>query len=39
MHNGRFDVRNGRALRAPACIDLRSYKTKIEEGKIWIELD
>ena len=39
MHNGRFDVRSGRALRAPACIDLRSYKTKIENGKVWIDFE
>jgi 3-phenylpropionate/trans-cinnamate dioxygenase ferredoxin subunit len=39
MHNGRFDVRSGRALRAPACIDLRSYKTRIQDGKVWIELE
>ncbi len=25
LHNGRFDVTSGRALRAPACDDLRTY--------------
>lgn len=39
MHNGRFDVRNGRALRAPACIDLRTYPTKVEHGTVWINVD
>ena len=39
MHNGRFDVRDGRAVRAPACIDLRTYPAKVEKGMVWIEVD
>ena len=37
-HNGRFDIRDGRPLRAPACIALRTYATKIEDGTIFLGL-
>ena len=36
-HNGRFDVRDGRPLSAPAC-ELRTYRAKIEGGRILIEV-
>lgn len=37
-HNGLFDYRNGRALRAPVCVDLRSYSTRVEMGRVQVEL-
>jgi 3-phenylpropionate/trans-cinnamate dioxygenase ferredoxin subunit len=37
-HNGRFDVRDGRALSAPACEKLRTYRAKVENGRILIEV-
>ena len=37
-HNAIFDYRTGEALRAPACVDLATYPTKIEDGRIWIEI-
>lgn len=37
-HNGRFDIRNGRALNAPARIDLQTYKVRIEQGDVFIEI-
>lgn len=39
MHNGRFDIRDGRALRAPACIDLKTYPAKVEGEIIFIQTD
>ena len=36
MHNGRFDIRDGRALGAPACVDLKTYPAKIENGIIFM---
>jgi len=39
MHNGRFDIRNGRALGAPACIDLKTYPAKVEGDVIFIQVD
>jgi 3-phenylpropionate/trans-cinnamate dioxygenase ferredoxin component len=37
-HNGRFDIRDGRAVRVPACIDVRIYPTKVEGGDVYIEI-
>ena len=37
-HNGVFDYRTGEALRAPPCINLRSYPVKVEDGQVYIEV-
>jgi 3-phenylpropionate/trans-cinnamate dioxygenase ferredoxin component len=37
-HNGRFDIRDGRALGAPVCVNLKTYPAKVEGGNILIEL-
>ena len=37
-HNGRFDVRDGRALCAPVCENLETYPAKVEAGRILIEV-
>jgi 3-phenylpropionate/trans-cinnamate dioxygenase ferredoxin subunit len=34
-HNGRFDIRDGRALGAPVCV---TYAAKVEDGKVWVQL-
>ena len=38
LHQGRFDVRNGKALSAPVCVDLKSWPVKIENGEIYLDL-
>lgn len=38
MHNGRFDFTTGKALSAPACIDLKTYPVKVENGRVFIGL-
>ena len=38
-HQGRFDIRNGKALRAPACGDLRTHAVKIEAGAVYLGTD
>jgi 3-phenylpropionate/trans-cinnamate dioxygenase ferredoxin subunit len=38
-HNGRFDFRTGRALGAPAIVDLKIYPVKIEDGCVHIDID
>jgi 3-phenylpropionate/trans-cinnamate dioxygenase ferredoxin subunit len=38
MHNGRFDFRTGRALGAPAIVDLRTYPVKVEDGYVYIDV-
>jgi len=35
-HNGTFDYRTGEALRAPACINLNTYETKIDGDNVLI---
>jgi 3-phenylpropionate/trans-cinnamate dioxygenase ferredoxin component len=37
-HQAAFDYRTGEALRAPACVNLRTYKTKVENGRVLIEI-
>ncbi len=37
-HNGRFDIRDGRALCAPVCVNLKTYPAKVEGGVIFIEV-
>lgn len=36
--NGRFDIRDGRATRVPACINMKIYRSKIEDEDIYIEI-
>ncbi len=35
-HNGVFDYRSGKALRAPACIDLATFETKVEGARVFV---
>ena len=37
-HNGLFDYRNGKALRAPVCVNLATYKTRITDGQVEVFL-
>lgn len=37
-HQGRFDIRSGKATLAPAGADLRTYAAKVEDGVLRIEL-
>lgn len=37
LHGARFDVRNGAALSLPAVRGVQSYKTKVEEGKVFLK--
>lgn len=37
-HNGRFDIRDGRALGAPVCINLKTYPAKVEGGQVYIQI-
>jgi 3-phenylpropionate/trans-cinnamate dioxygenase ferredoxin component len=38
-HNGRFNYKTGQALGAPACIDLKTYPVKVEDGTVFIRVD
>jgi len=37
-HNATFDYRTGEALRAPACVDLRTYAVRVEDGRVLVEV-
>lgn len=39
LHQGRFDVRSGKALSAPVCVDLKTYPVVLKESGIHICLD
>lgn len=38
LHQGRFDIRSGKALCEPLTVDLRSYPVKIEDGRVFVDL-
>jgi 3-phenylpropionate/trans-cinnamate dioxygenase ferredoxin subunit len=38
LHGARFDVRDGRVLRGPAKAPLRSYPTRVVDGRIEVEV-
>lgn len=38
-HNGRFDYRSGEARGAPVCVNLKTYRTKVEGGSVYLGLE
>ena len=38
LHQGRFDIRNGKAMCEPLTEDVRTYPVKIENGRVFIDL-
>jgi naphthalene 1,2-dioxygenase system ferredoxin subunit len=38
LHQGRFDVRTGKAMCAPLTDDIRAYPVKIENGRVFVDL-
>ncbi len=39
FHQGRFDVRTGKAMSAPAFVPLKTYPLKIVDRKIYVKVD
>ena len=37
-HNGRFDYTTGQAKGAPACVNLKTYPVKVEDGRIFLQI-
>ena len=37
-HQGRFDIRDGRATCEPAAVGLRSYPVRVENGRVFVQL-
>lgn len=38
-HNGRFNYKTGAALKAPVCVDLKTYPVKVEDGTVYLKPD
>ena len=38
LHQGRFDVRSGKALSAPVCIDLKTFPVQVLDGDIYVQI-
>jgi naphthalene 1,2-dioxygenase ferredoxin component len=38
LHQGKFDVRSGKAMCAPLTEDIRTYPVKIEGGRVYLAL-
>lgn len=38
LHQGRFDIRSGKALCEPLEKDLETFALKIEDGRVWVRL-
>jgi len=38
LHQGRFDIRSGKAMCAPLTEDVKTYPIKVEDGRVLVEL-
>jgi naphthalene 1,2-dioxygenase system ferredoxin subunit len=38
LHQGRFDIRNGKAMCEPLTTDIKTYPVKIEGGRVYVDL-
>jgi naphthalene 1,2-dioxygenase system ferredoxin subunit len=38
LHQGRFDIRNGRAMCEPLTSDIQVYPIRIEDGGVFVEV-
>jgi len=38
LHQGKFDIRNGKPLCAPVVEGIRTYPVKIEGGRVFVDL-
>ena len=38
LHQGRFDIRTGKALSPPVCVNLKTYDATVEDGSVYVWL-
>ena len=38
-HNGRFDIRDGKPVRLPVCVALKTYEVRETDGKLYFNLN
>jgi nitrite reductase/ring-hydroxylating ferredoxin subunit len=39
MHFGAFNVKTGKAVQAPCFIDLKTFKTEVKDGQVYVDLE
>jgi len=39
LHFGKFHVPSGRVLEAPCTVPLKTYKTEVRNGQVYVDLD
>lgn len=39
LHFGAFNVKTGKAVQAPCFVDLKTYKTEVRDGQVFVDLD
>ena len=39
MHQGKFDVRTGKAMCPPVTEDIRTYPVRIDDGKVYVAIE
>ena len=39
QHFGAFNVRTGKAVQAPCFLDLKTFKTEVKDGQVYVDLD
>ena len=39
LHQGRFDIRTGKAMGAPVATPIQTYQVKVEDGKVLVYID
>lgn len=39
LHQGKFDVRDGRAMCEPLTENLRTWPVKVEDGSVYVEIE
>jgi len=39
MHQGIFDIKTGKAKSPPVCVDLKTYPVKVEDNKVYIQIN
>jgi nitrite reductase/ring-hydroxylating ferredoxin subunit len=39
FHNGQFNVRTGEVVAPPCMVPIKTYKTSVENGRVWIEVE
>ena len=37
-HNGQFDYRTGKAMRAPVCVNLKAFPVRVDGARVLIEV-